>query len=93
MLRFVWDSRKARQNTAKHRVTFEEAVTVFGDPAALDIDDPAHSQDEARYVILGHSQAGRLIVAAYAEPAEGTIRLISARAATPRERKQYEEQS
>jgi uncharacterized DUF497 family protein len=63
---------------------------VFGDPLALDIDDPFHSEEEFRFVILGNSERRRLLTVAYAEPETDMIRIISARQATPRERRNYE---
>ncbi len=90
MLRFSWNSEKAASNARKHGVTFDEARTVFGDMLALDIDDPTHSQNERRFVIMGMSDRGRLIVVAYAEQDPETIRIISARPVQPRERRFYE---
>jgi len=89
-LAFEWDPRKAAINLAKHKVSFEEAVTVFGDPHGQLIDDPRHSADEERFVLLGESDRGRLLVVMFTEREE-TIRLISARRATPRERRKHEE--
>jgi len=89
-LSFEWDARKARRNAAKHGVTFDEASTVFGDPLALTIDDPLHSEEEDRFVILGESLGRRLLVVVFVER-DDTIRIISARSATRRERKSYEE--
>ena len=91
MLRLVWDPEKADGNIRKHDVGFAEASTVFGDPLAIDIDDPAHSQDEPRFVIVGNSLRHRLLVVVYAEPESDTIRIISARRARPRERRAYEQ--
>jgi uncharacterized protein len=87
---FTWDNRKARQNVRKHGIVFEEAATVFGDPLSLTVDDPSHSDDEERFVIVGESSQQRILVVVHTER-EGTIRIISARVATPRERKTYEE--
>jgi uncharacterized DUF497 family protein len=89
-LRFEWDTRKAVANHAKHRVSFEEAATVFGDPLGRIVGDPRHSQDEERLVLLGLSQRRRLLVVMFTERGE-TIRLISAREATRRERRSYED--
>ncbi|MBI4513722.1 MAG: BrnT family toxin [Gemmatimonadetes bacterium] len=91
-MRFEWDPRKGRTNVAKHGVSFEEAATVFGDPLSLTIADPDHSEAEQRFLVLGLSHRSRLLVVAFAER-EDTIRIISARRATRRERKQYEEGS
>ena len=87
---FEWDPDKARVNLSKHRVSFEEAVTAFGDPLALIVDDPRHSEAEERFALLGQSASHRLLVVMFTERGDA-IRLISARKATRRERKQYEE--
>jgi len=89
-LRFVWDPKKAVANLRKHRVSFEEAVTVFIDPLARIHDDPVHSQDEHREIIVGHSNRKRLLLVSFTERDQG-VRLISARTATRRERKENEE--
>jgi uncharacterized DUF497 family protein len=89
---FEWDSDKAKANLRKHGVTFDEATTVFGDPLSITIHDPHHSRRETRFLDLGLSHKGRLLVVAYTEKGE-TIRIISARPATPGERKKYEEKS
>ena len=89
-LKFEWDPRKAAANLAKHKVSFEEAVTVFGDPLGGITDDPRHSMTEVRYVLLGQSDRRRLLAVMYTERGQG-IRLISARKATRRERREYEE--
>ena len=88
---FEWDRRKARYNRRKHRVTFEEAHTVFSDPLARIFDDPDHSMVEKRELIIGHSNRGRRLVVSFTER-NGKVRIISARAATKRERTQYEEE-
>jgi hypothetical protein len=88
---FEWDARKAKQNLKKHGVSFEEATTVFGDPLSRTIADPLHSIDEDRFVILGESHALRLLVVVFTERGEN-IRIISARNATRRERRDYEEE-
>ena len=89
-LNFQWDENKARTNLAKHGVGFEEAATVFGDPLSLTIPDPAHSQNEDRFVILGTSHNGKSLVVVHTERGE-SIRFISARRASRQERKKYEE--
>ena len=89
---FEWDAAKAAANGRKHGVSFEEAVTVFGDPLALNIHDPDHSETEERFLVLGMSQQQRLLVVAYAERGDRT-RIISARKATRRERNGYEKES
>jgi uncharacterized DUF497 family protein len=90
MLHFVWDRVKAGRNLRKHQVSFEEASTVFSDPFSLDINDLEHSKHESRFVIIGNSLGRRLLVVAYSEPVEGTIRIISARKPTLQERNDYE---
>ncbi len=89
-LEFEWDARKAKQNRKKHGVSFEEASTVFGDPLALTIPDPLHSEGEDRLITLGASSVRRLLVVVFTERAD-KIRIISARVANRRERKDYEE--
>jgi len=89
-LLFEWDSDKAQQNARGHDVSFEEAATVFGDPLSLTIDDPVHSTEEDRFVTLGRSVDGRLLVVVHTERGD-TVRIISARRATRRERTAYEE--
>jgi len=87
---FEWDPAKAAANLQKHRVSFEEAVTAFQDPLARLHADPEHSSSENREIFVGHSESGRLLLVAFTER-EGRIRVISARAATRRERRAYEE--
>jgi uncharacterized protein len=89
-LEFEWDEDKARKNLKKHGVSFKEASTVFADPLALTIPDPVHSEDEDRYITLGESYRRRLLVVVSTERGD-RIRIISARVATRRERKDYEE--
>ncbi len=89
-LNFEWDEAKAVANVEKHGVSFEEAATAFGDPLSLTIGDPKHSEAEERFVLLGISTLNRLVVVVHTE-AEDTIRVISARLATLRERRNYEE--
>ncbi|MGH9556698.1 MAG: BrnT family toxin [Terriglobales bacterium] len=89
-LRFEWNPEKAAGNLAKHEVSFEEAATVFGDLLGRIVDDPRHSVDEPRYVLLGQSERQRLLAVMFAERAEG-IRVMRARKATRRERREYEE--
>jgi len=90
MLTFEWDANKAGSNRAKHGVSFGEASTVFGDPDSVTIPDPAHSQTEERFVVLGRSHQGRLLVVVHTGRGDN-IRIISARQASRRERKFYEE--
>lgn len=87
---FEWDPGKAATNVAKHRVHFEEAGTVFGDPLSILIPDPDHSIDEMRFLLLGMSNQARLLVVAFTERPPRT-RILSARLANSRERKRYEE--
>jgi len=89
-LKFEWDPQKAARNLAKHEVTFEEAATVFGDPLGRITSDPRHSLDEERFVLLGFSKQQRLVVVMFVEREEA-IRIISARRAIPRERRDYEQ--
>lgn len=86
---FEWDEEKAVANLRKHGISFEEGTTVFTDPLSITISDPLHSQDETRYIDIGRSSEGRLLVVVYTE--ESTIRLISCRPATRAERRIYEE--
>jgi len=85
-----WDENKNRLNQRKHNVSFEEAVTVFLDPLEITIDDPDHAFSELRFISIGQSFSGRLLVVSYAEFAS-RIRIISARKPTKRERRVYEE--
>ena len=87
---FEWDEDKAAANFKKHKMSFEEAKTVFADPFAITIDDPKHSVNEYRFVDTGISADGKILVVSYTEREE-KIRLISCRKATKTERKIYEE--
>lgn len=89
-LTFEWDEDKAKDNFRNHQVSFEEAKTVFGDPFSITVPDPQHSIGEHRYVDLGRSSQGRLLVVVYTER-RSNIRLITCRRATPSERSSYEE--
>jgi uncharacterized protein len=89
-LEFEWDSRKAEENLKNHGVGFDEALTVFADPSARILDDPDHSGDEAREIIIGYSQRQRLLLVSFTER-EPKVRIISARKATKRERQDYEQ--
>ena len=89
MFTFEWDANKAQANLAKHKVSFETATTVFGDLHSMTIPDPAHSQGENRFIILGRSHDGKLLVVVHTERGDN-IRIISARPASRRERRQYE---
>jgi uncharacterized protein len=87
---YEWDPRKAAENLKKHRISSEEATTVFLDPKALTFAEPDHSHEEEREITIGQSAQRRVLFVAHSERA-GRIRIISARRATYRERRQYEE--
>lgn len=87
---FEWHSRKAAFNIRKHRVTFQEAITVFDDPLARILDDPTHSGDERREIIVGRSSSRRRLLISFRETEPDRIRIISARA-TKSETYEYEE--
>jgi len=87
---FEWYEEKARDNLRKHKVSFEEGATIFNDPFVASMPDPDHSDKEQRYIAIGHSSKGRLLVVSYTERRQKT-RLISCRRATPTERRSYEE--
>jgi len=89
-MEFEWDEEKAAANLSKHGVSFDEAKTVFDDPLYVDFYDPDHSYDEHRYIIIGESRQGRLLIVSYTERGDVT-RLMSAREVTPTEREAYEE--
>ena len=90
-LRFEWNKEKAASNVKKHGVSFYEAQTVFYDRLAYIFDDEVHSEDEPREIIIGHSSNERLLLVCFTERAPALIRIISARRATKRERRDYEE--
>lgn len=90
-MNFEWDENKARLNRQKHGVNFDEAKTVFADPLARIFDDIWHSADEQRELIIGNSRQGRLLLVCFTERSGESIRIISAREATTKERKEYEE--
>ena len=89
MLTFVWDEKKADSNLAKHGVSFDEAATAFGDPLSMTVADPMHSGDEPRFLLLGVTRAGRVVVVVHTERCDN-LRIISARPATRGERRTYE---
>ena len=89
VLRFEWDPKKAAANLEKHKVSFEEATTVFGDPLGRITDDPRHSVGERRFVLLGRSDQQRFLAVMFTEQRE-VVRIISARYATGVERREYE---
>ncbi len=90
-MKFEWDDEKAEANLKKHGVAFDEARTVFRDPMYLIFADPDHSVDEKRFLVIGMSESDRLLFVSYTERQAAT-RIISARKATRRERKRYEEE-
>jgi uncharacterized DUF497 family protein len=92
VVNFEWDPGKARQNRRKHRVSFQEAATVFGDPLAVTYPDPDHSISEQRFITVGISGSARVLIVAHVDRHE-SIRIISARKTTQRERKHYEEKN
>jgi uncharacterized DUF497 family protein len=87
-LSFEWDEHKAEENARRHGVSFEKSSTIFGDPLSLTIDDPLHSIEEDRLVTIGLSIRGRIVVEVHAKR-EDNVRIITARLATPRERRAY----
>ncbi len=87
---FEWDPAKERANRRKHGVSFDEATTVFADPYSINMPDPSHSVSEERFLVLGRAVTARLLIVAYAERGPRT-RLISARKASPAERRIYDE--
>ena len=89
-MQFEWNKNKAVKNLSKHRVSFAEAKTVFDDPLYVDFYDPEHSESEERYLIVGESDRGRLLIVSYTERGDA-VRLISAREVTRTEREAYEE--
>lgn len=90
-LTFEWDDGKAKANLKKHRISFEEARSVFYDTYARLIPDPDHSEDEDRFVLLGMSESLRMLVVCHCYRENDSIRLISARKATRHEQQLYEE--
>lgn len=89
-MEFEWDEAKASSNLKKHGVSFEEAQSVFENPLAVIFDDEAHSVEEQREIIIGHSRLNRLLLVAFTERSS-CVRLISARLATRQEREDYEQ--
>jgi uncharacterized DUF497 family protein len=92
-MNFEWHPLKAERNLKDHRVSFDEAATVFDDPMQIHFRDDAHSEGEQRFICFGMSDQGRILMIVYTEKPQETIHLISAREATRRERKSYETQS
>lgn len=89
MLKFEWDYTKAKANKKKHQITFQEASTIFFDPLSDTFYDPGHSIDENRYITIGMSEFMNILVVAYTYKND-IIRIVSARKATKRERRYYE---
>lgn len=89
-MKLEWDTKKAAANEKKHRVSFQEASSIFGDPLALTFDDPDHSVNEVRYLTFGNSSRHRLLVVIHTQRGKMT-RIISARIATRQEKRIYEE--
>jgi hypothetical protein len=89
-MKFEWDPEKARSNLRKHKVSFVEAATALKDPMAATGRDPDHSMGEERFITFGVSERGKLLVVAHTEK-DDTLRIISARVASKKERKIYEE--
>lgn len=87
---FDWDKEKARTNLRNHKVSFQEAATVFKNPLSETFDDPDHSIEEQRFIIIGHSDNDKLLFVSHTDDGE-TVRIISAREVTSAERKQYEQ--
>ncbi len=87
-MQFEWDPRKAATNARKHRVTFDEAMTVFADTKSITAYDPDHSEEEDRFLTIGVSFKGRLLFISHADRG-GTVRLISARKPNQLEKKEY----
>lgn len=91
-MEFEWGEGKAAKNLKKHAVSFKEAATVLGDPLSITFNDPYYSIDEQRYITIGTSERGRVLIVAHTDRDDRT-RIISARKATKKERKFYEEKS
>jgi uncharacterized DUF497 family protein len=92
-MQFEWNPEKADANLKKHRVSFEEAATVFGDSLARIFDDETHSSEEKLEILMGHSIENRLLIISFTERENDTIRIISARETTPREKRKYENEN
>ncbi|MCP4992569.1 MAG: BrnT family toxin [Gammaproteobacteria bacterium] len=90
-MKFEWDQKKAHKNQKKHGVSFSEASTAFGDPMELTISDPDHSHEEFRFLSVGRSALGNLLLVSYTERQENRVRVISARKASKHEKRQYEQ--
>ena len=91
-IKFSWDDKKHQQNLMKHKISFEEAKTVFGDENARLVDDPDHSEDEDRFILIGLSFSLKVLTVVHCyRDDENNIRIISARKSTKNEEKQYKE--
>ena len=88
-MQFEWDRQKVKKNRKKHKISFDEAMTIFYDPLSATFDDPDHSVDEQRLITIGYSSPGRLLVVSHTERGK-VIRIISARKATAHERMKHE---
>ncbi len=88
---FEWDQNKAFANDEKHGISFSEATTIFGDPLELTVSDPDHSAGEYRFISIGRSSAGTLLVVSYTERHQNRIRIINARRASKKEQRYYEQ--
>ena len=89
-MKFEWDPRKADSNLNKHGVSFQEAASVFGDALSITYHDPDHSAREQRFITVGMSRSGRVLMVAHTDRG-GNVRIISARKTTRKERRYYEE--
>lgn len=90
-MKFEWDTKKASANIKKHKISFDEASTVFSNPLARIFDDEEHTAEEHQEIIIGHSITNRLLLICFTEKAGDLVRIFSARLATRRERQDYEE--
>ena len=88
-MQFEWDRDKASANLKKHRVSFDEAATIFYDPLAATFDDPDHSRQERRFLTIGYSSNGRLLVVSHTERGD-SLRIVNARPGSAKERKRHE---
>ena len=88
---YEWDPNKAKENLQSHKISFDEATTVFTDPMALTFDDPDYSQEEPRYITIGTSNKQRILFPSHADRGEDHVRIISARSAIPSEAHAYQE--
>ncbi len=88
-LKFEWNTKKAKRNIANHGISFDEAATAFSDSLSITFDDPDHSEEEKRFITIGMTSSGNLIMVSHTDRND-RIRIISARKLTRKERKQYE---